>query len=53
MVWLWLLGQSVRVIWRRAGIALMGVGVALLAADFIAEKATGRSLTDRSMFLCH
>lgn len=32
-----------------AGIALMAVGVALLAADFIAEKATGRSLTDRIM----
>lgn len=32
-----------------AGIALMAVGIGLLAVDFIAEKATGRSLTDRIM----
>ncbi|HGJ5877212.1 MAG TPA: type III secretion system translocon subunit SctE [Arsenophonus sp.] len=32
-----------------AGIALMAVGISLLAADFITEKATGKSLTDRIM----
>lgn len=37
------------VLFGGAGIALMAVGLALLAADFIAEKATGRSLTDRIM----
>lgn len=32
-----------------AGIALMAVGISLLAVDFITEKATGKSLTDRLM----
>lgn len=40
---------AVSALFGGAGIALMAVGVALLAADFIAEKATGRSLTDRIM----
>lgn len=40
---------AVSALFGGAGIALMAVGVALLAADFIAEKATGRLLTDRIM----